>query len=211
MENGAATAPLVLGPEEVVEDRLFAHPDHVTADRSTLCFLIRDVHRRVKATTGPIDEWIPSAENWYRHVIVPRPGELSNHEKVTVVGFFGRRRDLVAMEVAQGILDMSAELDRLIPQVEGVLAYSTHLLADELNYANLVMLRSEDMISAWRDIPPHPIAAGNLSKQYYAFVRIYHGSISVADLGTEGAVRLSRVKYWDYRSEPTWTAQRELV
>jgi len=204
-------SPLLLGPDDVVEGRMFAHPDHVTSDRSTLCLLIRDVHGRLKSADGPVETWIPSPEQWYRHVIIPRPNDISSHDRLTVIGFFGRRRDIVSLEVARGIQDMSAELDRRIPEVEGVLAYSTHLLVDELNYANLVLLANPDTIGAWRDVPPHPVAAGELSKQYYAFVRIYHGSVEVSELAREGAIRLERVKYWDYRSDPTWTAHRQLV
>jgi hypothetical protein len=58
---------------------------------------------------------------------------------------------------------------------------------------------------------PHPAAAGEVSKNYYAFVRIYHGWIDTSAMAVEGAVRLDRVKFWDYRSDPTWMAQRELA
>jgi hypothetical protein len=204
-------SPLLLGPDDVVAGRMFAHPDHVTSDRSTLCMLIRDVQRRIDPPDGSIDVWIPSPEQWYRHVIIPRPSEIATHDRLTVIGFFGRRRDIVPLEVAKRIQDMSAVLDKKIPEVAGVLAYSTHLLVDELNYANLVLLAGPDTIGAWRDVPPHPVAAGELSKQYYAFVRIYHGAVNASELATEGTVRLERVKYWDYRSDPTWTAHRELV
>jgi hypothetical protein len=204
-------APLALGPDDIVDDRMFAHPEHVAADRSTLCLLLRDVHRRMLGATEPIETWIPTPEQWYRHVMIPRPAEIGQHDTLTVIGFFGRRRDVVSLAAARAIVDLSAELDRLIPHFEGVLAYSTHLLADELNYANLVLLSSPDVIEAWRHTPPHPVAAGAVSKEYYAFVRIYQGRIRVADLAKEGAVQLERVKYWDYRSDPTWFAQRELV
>ncbi len=203
------SAPVMLGEDD--GGRVFAHPDHIPSDRTTLCMLIRDVHRRIQGATDPIEAWIPTPEQWYRHVIIPRPREIALHDTLTVVGFFGRRRDVVSLSAARAIQDLSAKLERLIPSFPGVLAYSTHLLADELNYANLVLMASSDVISAWRDIAPHPIAAGAVSKEYYAFIRIYHGSVKVEDLATEGAIRLHRVKYWDYRSDPTWTAQRELA
>jgi len=202
------TAPVQLGADEVVEGRMFAHPDHISADRSTLCLLIRDVNRRVATATGLTEVWEPTPESWYRHVLIPRPEDFSRHTRLTVVGFFGRKRDLVALEVARGIQDLS---DELIPSFAGVLSYSTLLLSDELNYANLVLLDSPDAIAAWRGIGRHPVAAGSLSKEYYAFVRIYHGSIDVESMAIEGAVRLERVKYWDYRDHPTWTAHRELT
>ncbi|MDX1447954.1 MAG: hypothetical protein R3246_02730 [Acidimicrobiia bacterium] len=204
-------APLHLAPGQVVEDRLFAHPDHVNSDRVTLCLLIRDVHRRLRDATGPLEVWDPSPESWYRHVIIPRPEAFARMTRLTVVGFFGRKRDVVPIDVARQIQNLSAELDRKISEFPSVLSYSTHLLVDENNYANLVLLDSTDAISAWRSIAPHPVAAGLVSKQYYAFVRIYHGQVDTASMGREGAVELHRVKYWDYRSDPTWTAHRELV
>ena len=203
--------PLMLGRDDVVEGRLFAHPDHITSDRSTLCMLMRDIHRRISGHPDPIDAWEPNPEDWYRHVIVPRPEAFADHERLTVVGFFGRKRDVVPLEVARAIQDLSAELDRCIPEFPSVLSYSTQLLSDENNYANLVLMDSPDAIWAWRNTAPHPAAAGEVSKSYYAFVRIYHGWIDTSAMAVEGAVRLDRVRYWDYRSDPTWMAQRELA
>lgn len=201
----------MLGPDEVVEGRAFAHPDHVTADRSTLCLLIRDVHRRAEGRTGPVEDYVPTADSWQRRVLIPRPADLAADRRFTVIGFFGRKRDQIALDVARRLQDMSAELDRRIPEFTPVLAYSTHLLVDERDYANLVLLDRETAADEWRHVAPHPVAAGPLSKDYYAFVRIYRGSVDAADMGTEGAVRLHLVKYWDYRCDPTWTAERRLT
>lgn len=206
-----SASPVRLEAHDVVAGRMFAHPDHISADRSTLCLLIRDVNRRVATATGFTEVWEPTPESWYRHVLIPRPEDFSRHTRLTVIGFFGRKRDLVPLEVARGIQNLSEELEGLIPSFTGVLSYSTLLLSDELNYANLVLLDSPDAIAAWRGIGRHPVAAGSLSKEYYAFVRIYHGSIDVESMDIEGAVRLERVKYWDYRDDPTWTAHRELT
>lgn len=204
-------APVRLEPNEVVTGRMFAHPDHVSSDRTTLCLLIRDVQRRLASATGPIEAWEPAPESWYRHVLIPRPEAFESRRRLTVVGFFGRKRDSVPLEVARAIQELSTELDRRIPEFPAVLSYSTHLLVDENNYANLVLLDSADAITAWRNMAPHPIAAGQVSQRYYAFVRIYHGSVDVERMHIEGAVQLERVKYWDYRSDPTWTAHRELA
>lgn len=209
--DATSPAPIRLDPNEVVDDRMFAHPDHVSSDRTTLSLLIRDVQRRLRSATGPVEAWEPSPDNWYRHVLIPRPEAFASQKRLTVVGFFGRKRDSVPLEVARAIQDLSAELDRRIPQFPSVLSYSTHLLVDENNYANLVLLDSTDAITAWRNMSPHPVAAGPVSRRYYAFVRIYHGSVEVDRMDTEGAIQLERVKYWDYRSDPTWTAHRELA
>lgn len=209
--DATSPAPVRLEPQEVVDGRMFAHPDHVSSDRTTLCLLIRDVQQRLRSAKGPIEVWEPSPENWYRHVLIPRPEAFESHQRLTVVGFFGRKRDSVPIEVARAIQDLSDRLDKRIPEFPSVLSYSTHLLVDEKNYANLVLMDSADAISTWRNMAPHPAAAGPVSQRYYAFVRIYHGSVDVGRMHIEGAVQLERVKYWDYRSEPTWTAHRELA
>lgn len=203
--------PLLLEPDEVAEGRMFAHPDHVSSDRSTLCLLIRDVQRRLRSATGALETWVPSPDQWYRHVIIPRPETFPSHGRLPVVGFFGRRRESVAIETARAVQDLSTELEGCLSEFNGVLSYTTHLLVDELNYANLVVFESLDAITAWRDIAPHSTAAGPVSKDYYAFVRIYHGTVEATEMAIEGAVRLEKVKYWDYRSDPTWTAQRDLT
>ena len=203
--------PLLLEPDEIAEGRMFAHPDHVSSDRSTLCLLIRDAQRRLRSATSAVEMWVPSPDQWYRHVIIPRPEAFPSHGRLPVVGFFGRRRDDVPIETARAVQDLSTELEGRLSEFKGVLSYTTHLLVDELNYANLVIFESLDAITAWRDIAPHSTAAGPVSKDYYAFVRIYHGTVEAAEMAIEGAVRLEKVKYWDYRSDPTWTAQRDLI
>lgn len=199
-----------LSPEESVEGRPFADPDHIPSDRSMLGVLIRDVHRRLGGTRDAIAAWTPSPERWHRRVLIPRPEAFDGLDRVVVVGFFGRVRDQVAPEVAARIHDLSTELEQRIHEVPGVLAYSTQLLADEHNYANLVMLDRPETIDVWRKTAPHPTAAGTLSAAYYAFIRIYRGSIAMARLADEGAVCLEQVMYWDYRSQPPWAARRRL-
>lgn len=203
--------PLLLQPDELVEGRMFAHPDHISSDRSTLCLLVRDVQRRLRSATGAVETWEPSPEQWYRHVIIPRPETFPSHGRLSVVGFFGRRRDTVAIETARAVQDLSTELEGRLSEFTAVLSYTTHLLVDELNYANLVVFESPEAIATWRDIAPHSTAAGPVSRDYYDFVRIYQGTVDAAQMANEGAVRLEKVKYWDYRSDPTWTAHRDLV
>lgn len=203
---------LSLGPEDEPTGRMFAHPDHIPSDRSTLWVLLRDVRRRAStAESAPYTAWIPDPSEWFRQVIVPDPPRLAAATDVTVVGFFGRRHDAPDEEVADAIHHYSDRLAAAIPTVPAVLAYTTHLLADERNYANLVLFDSDEGIGEWRRSPDHREAAGTLSPRYYAYVRIYNGAADLGDLTTEAALRLHRVKYWDFRTEPIWQAERELA
>jgi len=200
----------VLAHDEAVDDRTFAHPDHIPADRSVLCVLIRDIAYRLQQRM-PMDEWVPDQQRWHRHVMIPRPTAFDGPDTLTVVGFFGRRREDVAPDVARRIGEMSRALEEAIPGVPGVLSYTTSLLVDEENYANLVLMDRPETIQQWRSVAPHPAAAGELSERYYSYVRIYQGSIPTAWMSVEDAVRLHSVKYWDFRDTPPWTAVRSLT
>lgn len=200
---------VTLTPDEEVPGRAFAHPDHVPADRSVLCVLIRDIAYRLHTGT-PLDEWVPDQQRWHRHVMIPRPAAFDGPDELTVVGFFGRRRDDATPDVVRRIMEMSRTLEAALPSVPGVLSYTTSLLVDEVNYANLVLMDRPETIEQWRETAPHPAAAGRLSEQYYSHVRIYQGSIPTAWMSVEDAIRLRSVKYWDFRETPTWTATRLL-
>lgn len=203
-------APASLRHDEEVVDRAFAHPDHIPADRSVLGVLLRDVGARLPQDRS-VDVWVPDPHRWHRHVMIPDPTAFGRCAELTVVGFFGRRRDGVPTEVVDRITEMSRALEKELPSVPGVLSYTTSLLVDEVNYANLVLMDCPETIETWRHIRPHPTAAGSLSASYYDFVRIYHGSIPTARIGAQDALRLHRVRYWDFRAQPVWSATRELM
>lgn len=203
------TTRLELRADEIVPNRQFSHPDHIHADRSTLCMLIRDVGHRIHGP-DPVSEWVPDLEHWYQRVIVPRPDLLLAAAILTVVGFFGRRRDGVDAALSTEVFEVSRRLEDAIPSVPGVLAYTTRLLSDERNYANLVILDGQDTIDRWRAVEPHPDASARLSGRFYDFIRIYRGVLDTRQITTEGTLELRSVRYWDYRSDPVWTATRDL-
>ncbi len=208
-------APVVrLGPREVVEGRTFTHPDHVPGDRAVLCMLIRDVNDQLVAAAGsdqPVTRYSPRPDAWYRRVVIPSPAALDDYDRITVVGFFGRIRDHVTTAAVRRIDELSARLFAAVSSTAGVLGYSTHLLADERNYANLVLVASPEVIERWRAAGTHQVAAEEASPDYYAHVRIYRGSAAPRDLAKVGAVVLDSVKYWDYRCDPVWHGIRTLA
>lgn len=206
--------PVVLEPDEPVKRHAFAHPDHIAGDRAVLGMLARDLTVRLAGLVAhdePLISYIPNRDEWHRRVVVPRPDELDRCERLTVVGFFGRVRDQIDPEVEYRIKALGEELVDAVVDTPGVLGYSTHLLADERNYANLVLLRNPEVIEQWRTRDPHPTAAEVWSPHYYAHVRIYRGRVERRSMDREGSIRLESAKYWDFRSDPVWRAVRRLA
>ena len=202
---------MTLKPTDAPSGHAFAHPDHIVADRATLEMLFTDFLRHLSACATEdqvVVRHVPDSDSWFRRVLIPRPVAATQREEFTVVGFFGRRRLIVAPEVNQLIADLSSALDEILPTIPGLLAYTTHLLVDELNYANLVVLDSPETISIWRDTAPHPEAAEAVSPAFYDHVRIYRGAVRFGM--SNPVLDLERVKYWDFRQTPTWHAVRVL-
>lgn len=204
--------PMSLGPRELVEGRAFTDPEHVEGDRATLGMLARDVNRQLTDASAvePLIRFLPRIGDWRQRIVISRPDATRRQQLIAVVGFFGRVRENVDPGVADQIKELS---DRLVDRVlttPGLLAYSTQLLADGPNYANLVLLSDAGLIERWRTTAPHPRAA-DVSPRYYECVRIYHGSLTNGALIGDGEVALDLVKYWDYRSTPVWHAIRDLA
>ena len=205
-------APAVaLTATDLVEEHTFTHPDHVVGDKAVMCMLARDFYGHLQAVdspTEPVVRFLPTDNNWHRRVMIPNPELVWKHETITVVGFFGRIRDNVHPDVARQIDELGQKLVDAVMTTPGMLGYSTHLLADERNFANLVLLSDPELIERWRGVKHHPKAAEDVSPNYYEYVRIYKGQVGSSEMSDEGAIQLDRVKYWDYRTKPTWHAIR---
>lgn len=204
--------PEALGPYEAAPHRSFAHPDHVAADRAVLCLLIADFSTHLAAAPrgAPAVCHVPDVDEWHRRIVIPKPEALDAVTTVTVVGFFGRVADAVDDEVATRIKSLGESLVGTVLETPGVLGYTTHLLVDERNYANLVLVESPEVIERWRNARLHQTAAEEWSPRYYQHVRIYRGSIDSLDQDCTTALRLESVKYWDFRCDPVWHAIRSL-
>lgn len=198
----------ILGPSEAAPQHSFAHPDHIAADVAVLEFLLADATSIARtATGGPTTVHIPTSESWHRRTQLPVPSRLLEAEKVTVVGFFGRLRDSIDPDVALAVQEVSEELAASVFSVSGLLVYSSHQLADERNYANLVVVDSDAVVECWRSRQLHITAASDLAPAYYEHVRIYNGT-AAPEPRVRSRIDLTAVKYWDYRSDPTWRAMR---
>ena len=202
-----------LAPQEFVAQRPFTHPDHAVADHAVLRCMITELRRNL-AMAAPgrsTSHFIPEESHWQRRLVYNRPDFPWQSLKLAIVGFFGSRRPVVSEESDAAIFDVGRELMALVAKFPQVIAYSTRLLACELNYANVVLLDCPESIDKWREQAQHLRAAVDLSPDYYQTVRIYRGELPAGGFMNPERLVLNSCKYWDFRSDPLWCAQRQIV
>ena len=199
---------------DVVVERPFTHPDHVCLDRAAVCRLIDELCWEMETlpptANDSITTYFPHSTNWQKRMVIPNPSRLMNPKPLAIVGFFGCVRRTIPPAIKQQIAEGDKQLLDNFAHFPAVLAYSSRMLPDELNFANLVVLNSEDAIMKWRDYPPHPYLTDVVSPDFYEYVRIYNGRLPSGGLQNSSLLQFMRVKYWDYRVSPTWRAVRLL-
>ncbi len=187
--------------------RPFASTDRVPADRAEMVAMVRDLCLVLEGID--VSQHDPEAGGWSKRVILTESGLSRPDQPATVVGFFGQKRRDAADHLVEAIDEMNDLLIERFSTFASIRGYVSRVLADETNYANLVVMDSADAIGTWRNQLPHPEAAGSLSESFYANVRIYNGHLS-AGFSVPEAMTLRVVKYWDYRVAPHWKAIRQL-
>ena len=193
-----------LGPHDVVPGRPFANPVRLDQD----CLQIISMITAANMARGRTQQTSRPTVGSDR-LVITRAGRVHGDNPVAIVGFFGERRPDGTDELANEIEAVNARMVAGFEQFPMLLVYVSRLLADGLNYANLVVLSAEEGIAAWRDLPIHQPAAAELSPRFYSSVRIYNGAIPCGLACTEH-LQLRVVKYWDFTVEPTWQAERTL-
>ncbi len=152
----------------------------------------------------PGSEVIPEPDGRFHRFQVPHPPALATAAGIFVVGFFGQRRPDASSE---HFGDLGERLIDEIPGHDGILSYNTMELENG-NFANLVLLAEEAVSDPWRRGATHEKAVGR-SPGYYLSIRIYNGELT--RISPPAAIRLRKVKYWDYSSDPAWRGIRSLV
>lgn len=201
---------VMLDPAADLRDHRFACAEHIAGDAAVMSMMLGELLQRARNAVGadpPVFEFEPSVGDWRRRTVIPSATDLLQRRTITVVGFFGRVADVVDASLVGLIETLGEALAEAVLVTPGVLGYSTHLLADERNYANLVVLDRLETIGIWRSNATHQVAAGDVAPSYYAYLRIYNGE---ATISIEPKIALHAVKYWDYRSTPVWHAVRTL-
>jgi hypothetical protein len=203
---------LHLQPAQTLTERPFTHPDHLAVDQRTLSYMAGQVcvlleYPYLSAEPPHIVLFNrPDHSNWFHRIVIAQPEELREVRPLTIVGFFGQKRDDADMELAH-------EFDRVliaeIPAHPGLLSYSTMALSDG-NYANLVIFAHDEARNGWSSSQAHAQAVRQLSPNYYWTVCIYNGRLPQG-IYHHHHLQLSRANYYDYQSEPRWQAVREIT
>ncbi|MGB7875976.1 MAG: hypothetical protein WBL25_16465 [Anaerolineales bacterium] len=203
------TFPVSLGKAELITERPFSHTDHITKDREILVHMARQIcmvleqHPDILGMYKSI--YIDEPDGYSHRYFVPRPTILSETKEVYLVGFFSFKRKGA---VKDHFGDLDDRLVEQIPTLEEILSYSTMALPDG-NFSNLVLLSDEAIKLKWMQGETHKKAI-SLSPGYYQCVRINNGMLPYGVLHPE-ALRITRVKYYDYGEDPPWKAIRELT
>lgn len=202
------TFPVSLGMDELITERPFTHIDHVSADREILVHMARVLRQVLEkyperlGESGAIN--FPEPDGRSHRFFVPRPAVLSKTKQVYLVGFFSHKQE----GASYGHFgDLDNKLIEQIPNYKEILSYCTMALSDG-DFSNLVLLTNEEIKLKWAHGETHERAV-EMSPGYYQFVRINNGVLPNG-IAEPDALKIIRVKYFDYMNNPHWKAIREL-
>ena len=216
---GNGLEPVLLGPEEVVEDHPCTDTSLYTVDRGLLAYMLQDVRGLARrAAVGAVDAVEYEPIIWHVHGLKRRLvpcdlGRLVDSQDLEVVGFFGSRRLESERELGPGddpIDSLDVRLTQEFHRYPGIASYSTIEMVDGF-WANLVLHSLPSDAEDWRGSEVHRGAA-RMSPILYRDVRIHNGRLP-GGVDSRNEISIYRTKYWDYGpvtdAEPTWTAIRE--
>ncbi len=207
------TAPAVtLLPDQRLSDRSFTDPVWSTQDRAALELMaarLRSVLREEKPSVQAkrLDIFYLSEDDGCAHrVVIVNWAGLMACETLTVVGFFGQRREDADM---QATLMADAVMLQQFTEQPHLLSYSS-LQFPSGEWANLVLFCSPEGINHWGANSYHSQAAREISPNYYNSIRLHNGALEDG-LWSAQPIRLQRTKYYDFRGEQLWHAVREFT
>ena len=201
----------VLDPDERVDGRPFTDPKRTEGDRARLVAM---VHQLVDTYDDPIVcDFAPGkrpvcqSDPLGRHfrIYYIQPKKLFQSLYITVVGFFGARREGADI---RPLLAADKRFEEDFHRHRGLLSLSTVRLPDG-DFANLVLFTDTEAKDGWNDAPIHRDTVAEISPPYYRSIRLNNGVLP-GGLGDPDALMLEAVKYIDYSSDPPWRAVRRL-
>jgi hypothetical protein len=193
-----------------MENRPFTRLEHIPVEHQAICAMADSLCLLLDSSPGvlqqprPITVYRQEAMGRGQRMILNRPNRLVIGLPLTVVGFFGQKLDEEALLPRRNKFDQALIAE--FPNHPELLSYSTLELPDG-NFGNLVLFSRPEAKDHWNTDPTHARAVRELAPTYYASVRLYNGVLP-RGLAASHALRLTRVKYYDYTARPVWRAQR---
>jgi hypothetical protein len=205
-----------LEPMEILPERPFTHPRHTTNDLTALRYMIDQLcslleePARYAQQPPPVTLYQLEANGRQHRFVIAQPEHLQiPNRPLTVVGFFGQKRERISISISPLMEAMDKALRAEFPHHPDLLSYSTLELAGE-DCGNLVLFAHDGAIDHWGSSQAHLKAVYELSPSYYDSVRLYNGRLPLG-LMVSNLLHLTRIKYYDFSSTPLWRAVREIV
>ena len=200
---------ITLLPAEHLPNRPFTHPHHTPREHEILRYMLEKLYiflETILQYTQLFDIINhPEADGRNCRYVIPRPPLLALADNLAVVGFFGQKR----LEAGSDHFGNLGEfIMRAIPNLPDILGYSNMELENG-DFSNLVLLRGDNVKSAWLEGADHARAV-DLSPAYYNTVRIYNGTLP-GGVAAPRSLSLTKVKYYDFSCDPHWRGERKLL
>jgi hypothetical protein len=200
-----------LTTDEFIEDHPCTHPDYIFTDLNTLRFMVDQLCLLLEnpnhywLLNQPIIHHLPGPMNWLHRFVIPRPERLRSAGQLTIVGFFGQRRNGVDPALAH---EFDEVLVSEIPDYPDLLSYYSLALASG-DFSNLVIFADPEAKIQWSRSRAHTQAVEQFAPDYYLSVRLYNGRLPHG-LQQSHTLQLSRIKYFDYQGDSLWSAIRDM-
>lgn len=201
---------VLLSATDSVPEKPFTDLLYTTQDLQAIRFMAASVWQLLEAHLqsggeGELLLYHPTRRAWTNRIVITQPRRLREKDHLTLVGFFG-------LKTQRANLPLAMKLDQeLLPEVSNfdeLLGYVTTWLPTG-NYANMVLFASLEGKDAWGRSEKHAEAVRLLTPDYYTVVRIYNGELPEG-IASPDALRMNKVKYYDYTENPMWRAVRDL-
>lgn len=201
----------LIEPMERLDRRAFTDLHHSTYDLQVMRFMVTCVCLLLAQRPDQdgdqqaLVHYYPDNGSWVYRIVITQPQVVQSQKHITVVGFFGHRNPDADLPLAQ-------KLDHnLLPELfrhKELLCYMSLALPTR-NFANLVLFLSQKGKIEWGNSRLHAEAVDELTPDFYENIRLYNGQLAQGITEID-SLRLDVVKYFDYRSDPIWRAQRTL-
>jgi len=199
-----------LEPDERVFERPFTNPEHSLEDLATLRRMVRQLvdsyDDPVICDFGPGKKPICQSDPQGRHfrIYYIQPDLLFSLKEVTAVGFFGEKR--TAADI-RPLISADKRFEAVFNEHPGLLSLSTMRLPNG-DFGNLVLFTTPEARDSWNNSQLHQELVAKISPPYYRSIRLNNGVLPEG-VAVPDDLRLVRVKYIDYSTDPPWRAVRE--